>query len=127
MQNDLQFLIKLQSIDSLIAENKTQSENKSTQIQSLQQKIESLKAGSKAVKDKTTQLQLKKKQLEGEVENQEKIIKKHLYATTCYWHALTVKHAADCPLSIHRAISNNVYLARTEQRFLGYGSQLDAQ
>lgn len=77
MQNELQFLIKLQSMDSSIEENKNHADEKASEIQNLNQKIEALKAGTKAIKDKITTFQLKKKQLELDAENQEKLVKKH--------------------------------------------------
>lgn len=77
MQNELSFLIKLQDMDIAIDELKSQAEDVAPLIQSKNQSLESLKTGLKTAKEKLTANQLKKKQLEGDVEAQEKLVQKH--------------------------------------------------
>src|SRR5258706_5120570 len=76
-EGELSLLIKLQSFDSALEELAVKAEDVNASILGKNKSLDQLKAGAKAFKEKAAALLLKKKQLEGEAENQEKLVKKH--------------------------------------------------
>lgn len=77
IQNELALLVTLQNHDNILDELKDHLEAVEQKIRLKNQEIESLKIGSKSAKEVLTALQMKRKQLEGEAESQETVVKKH--------------------------------------------------
>lgn len=77
MQGELSFLIELQKHDGAIDELREKLETLTPLIQKKNKQIDTLKSDLKGAKDALSQHQLRKKQLEGEAEAQEKLVQKH--------------------------------------------------
>ena len=77
MQDELSLLIQLQTHDTGIEQLSAQADQLALRSAEKNRSLESIKTGVKTAKDKVTTLQLKKKQLELDAENQEKLVKKH--------------------------------------------------
>jgi predicted nucleic acid-binding Zn-ribbon protein len=77
MQGDLPLLIELQKKDLAIDAIQQDAASRGPLIQSIQKKIDTLKTSIKSSKENLTQFQLKKKQLELDVEAKEKLVQKH--------------------------------------------------
>jgi predicted nucleic acid-binding Zn-ribbon protein len=77
MQGDLPLLIELQKKDLAVDAIQRDADALGPQIQSIQKKIDGLKNTIKTSKEQLTQYQLKKKQLELDVDAKEKLVQKH--------------------------------------------------
>jgi predicted nucleic acid-binding Zn-ribbon protein len=77
MQGDLSFLIELQQKDLAVDAIEQDAASRGPLIQDVQKKIDGLKAALKTSKEKLTQYQLKKKQLELDADAKEKLVQKH--------------------------------------------------
>lgn len=77
MQDELPLLIQLQVHDTAVDECAEKIAALEKKIKDTTFKLDSLKLGSKTAKENLVALQLKKKQLEAEADNQEKLVKKH--------------------------------------------------
>lgn len=77
MQGDLPFLIELQKKDLAVQALEQEAETRTPQIQEIQKKIDGLKSALKNSKEKLTQYQLRKKQLELDADAKEKLVQKH--------------------------------------------------
>jgi predicted nucleic acid-binding Zn-ribbon protein len=77
MQSDLTLLINLQKIDAAVDELQARALAMLPQIAKKNAELEALKARLKAAKDKSNAAGLKRKALEGQVEEKEKEISKH--------------------------------------------------
>lgn len=77
MDNELSFLIELQSHDNTLDTLSEKIIDVQNKIKDKTALIDSLKQGSKTVRENLAALQLKKKQLEADADNQEKLVKKH--------------------------------------------------
>lgn len=120
MQNDLSFLIKLQEMDIAIDELKSHAEEITPLVQAKTQGIEALKSGLKISKEKLTAHQLKKKQLEGDVEAQEKAIQKHQGEL----NSLKSNDAYKAMLGEIQSAKDNI--TKTEDEILKVMEQMDA-
>src|SRR5947207_3295098 len=77
MQPDLPLLVKLQEFDLAIDELNRKAQAVIPLIAKKNQEWEGLKAALKSSKEKSATFQLKKKDLEAQVEEKEKLLKKH--------------------------------------------------
>ncbi len=77
MQSDLPLLVKLQQFDVVIDELNRKALDVIPLIVKKTQELDGLKASLKAAKEKSGTLSMKKKDLEAQVEEKEKLIKKH--------------------------------------------------
>ncbi len=77
MQGELSFLIELQKHDAAIDTLREKAEEVTPLIEKKNQQLEKLKSDLKNSKDALSQHTLRKKQLEADVEAQEKLVQKH--------------------------------------------------
>jgi predicted nucleic acid-binding Zn-ribbon protein len=77
MENELNLLIQLQEHDAALDALQEKIASANVQIAAKTKEADALKASLKSAKDALTAAQMKKKQLEGEAESKEQLVKKH--------------------------------------------------
>ncbi len=110
MQNELSFLLKLQELDVVLDDLAEKSEAVAQRIQSKNQEIDSLKSSLKSAKEALSIHLVKKKQLEGEAEAKEQVLKKHQAAL----NALKSNDAYKAMLGEIEAAKNAVHAIEDE-------------